>query len=246
MRNCLLFVGMALLLLCGAVMAGQDQVSDSACPANRAAEEGYNPFEAFHSVMAPAWHGAWPEKNYDALIAAAPKFTEIMGEIMKMKPDLNEVRMANFVSHRDDFAKIVNAYAEAAEKGDNEAVYALMPDVHEMFEQTAASLLPIHYPLVESIAMQARLITETHLPKENKQGIVDATDKLVEQVKYLDEDSIPQELSAKKDALLAQFADIRKITAKMKECCDKDDMETFRVHAEALDGRMKVIVQEYL
>ncbi len=245
MRNRLLLVIMALLLLCGTGFAGQDKV-DEQCPANRAAEAGYNPFEAFHSVMAPAWHGAWPKKDYDALIAAAPKFAEIMVEIMKMKPELNEVRMANFVSYRDDFSKIVKAYSDAAEKGDNEAVYALMPDVHEKFEQTASSLLPIHYPLVESIAMQARLITETHLPNENKEGVVEATGKLAEQVKYLDEESIPQELTGKKEALMAQFADIQKIAAKMKECCDKDDMENFRVHAAALDGRMKIIVKEYL
>jgi hypothetical protein len=237
---------MALLLVCGTVFAGQEKNAEAQCPANRAAEAGYNPFETFHSVMAPAWHGAWPKKDYDALFAAAPKFQEIMAEIMKMKPELNETRMANFVAYRDDFAKIVKAYAEAAEKGDQEAVYALMPDVHEKFEQTASSLLPIHYPLVESIAMQARLITETHLPDNNKEGIVEATDKLAAQVEYLDEDSIPDELTGKKEVLMAQFADIQKIAAKMKECCDKDDMENYKVHAEAFDGRIKMIVKNYL
>ena len=240
-----LFVLAAVLLLGCIVFAGQDE-AESFCPAKRAAEAGYNPFDGFHAVMAPAWHGAWPKKDYDALFAAAPKFTEQMVKIMELKPELNEKRLASFVAYRDDFAKIVKAYAVAAEKGDKEAVYALMPDVHEKFEQTASALLPVHYPLVESLAMQVRLITETHLPDKNKEGIVESTDKLAAQAKYLDEDTIPEELSENKEALMAQFAEIQKIAGQMKECCDKDDMEGVSKHAKAFDGKIKSFIKEYL
>jgi uncharacterized protein YqgV (UPF0045/DUF77 family) len=239
------YVVLAILLLCGPAFAGTG-ADESTCPAHRAGSAGHNPFGDFHEVMAPAWHTAWPAKDYDALFAAAPKFEKCLIAIMEMKPELREERLTVFAGHRDELAKVVKAYSEAVAKGDKEAVYTMMPDVHQKFEEAASALLPIHYPLVESLALVSKLIVETQLPGNDTTGIVVSTDKIAAQAKYLDEESIPTELKPRKDSLTVQFTELQKLATQMKECCDKRDMENYRKHAESFDGKIRSLIIDFL
>ena len=99
--------------------------------ADSAAAAGYTPFEAFHHIMAPAWHQAWPKKDYEALLAAGPKFAEAFVAIEQLKPKFKtEARQQAFIKHRKRFAELVKQYAEAGEHAPKK-IDRLRPDVGE-------------------------------------------------------------------------------------------------------------------
>jgi hypothetical protein len=241
----------ALMLLAPLAQAGDDEPKSrghAGCPAHRAAELGHNPFETFHEIMAPVWHGAWPEKDYDALLKAGPQFKERFASIAKMEPTFKtKDREEKFLKARDNFSKIVEMYAEAAEKGDKKTVYDLMPQLHDAFEMTATSLLPISYPEIEAMVITLNLITETHLPKNNMEGIVGSTETLMAKIDMLtDTSTIPVELKRMQTDILAEVTGMKKIAQKMKECCDKKDMKGYKEHTSKLDEKLKGFFEKYI
>ena len=51
------------------------------CPADKAAEHGYTAYDAFHKLMAPAWHTAWPAKDFGSLFKAGSEFASRIGAV---------------------------------------------------------------------------------------------------------------------------------------------------------------------
>jgi len=177
---------LALSVLTAGLTLGSDEPAGATCPASRAAEAGFDPFDGFHEVMAPAWHQAWPDSNFAELFAAGPKFQKAFQAVAEMTPRFKSTaREKVFAERRAALGELVQAYAEAAKAEDKDKVYALMPGLHEAFEQAAATLLPVHYPEFEGAVITLNLILETHLPKNNTEGITGSTETLVEKLKAL-------------------------------------------------------------
>lgn len=236
----------ALLLLVPCLAFAVDH-DESGCPADHAAKEGFTPFESFHHIMAPAWHEAWPAEDYDALIAYGPKFEESFKAIAAMKPKFKlQARQERFEQKRAHFAETVKTYAAAAAKGDKDAVYEMMPGLHEAFENTAGTLIPLEYKEIESINMVMRMILRKHLPENNTEGIVGSTETLVTKVNGLTEETIPEDMAEVKDDLMKRFTSFGEIASKMKECCEKEDMDAFAKHANALQADLDKLRQAYL
>lgn len=243
----LLVLVVAMCILCLSAMAGEPAHEESFCPAHRAAEQGHNVFEEFHSVMAPAWHNAWPAKDYEALIAVAPKFTESFAKVAAMNPEIKSPTKAErFQERRAALGKIIEEYAAAAEKGDNQAVYDLMPSLHDIFEQTASCLLPTRYVELQGLLMVSETILTNHLPAKNEEGITGSTETLMIQLDALNEETIPDDLQYFKADLLKQFTTLKESAQKVKECCDKKDMAGYEEHLTAFNGLVKEMVAQYL
>lgn len=232
------------VLLLSVAAAGADE---GGCPGHRAAKAGFEPFGEFHRILAPAWHGAWPDKDYEALLTAGPKFAEAFAGIAKLDPTFKTKKRAEqFKANRQAFAKIVKQYADAAEAGDKEKVYDLMPELHETFEQTASSLLPIHYPEFDVLVMTVNLLTETHLPNDSMEGIVGSTETLVAKIECLSKETIPEELSEKEKEIMADIAVMKRLITQMKEYCDKNDMDNYKARAESLNEKVNDFIKKYI
>jgi hypothetical protein len=241
-----IFVRLALvLLLCPAVLTASDE--KEVCPADKAAEAGQSAFEEFHNVMAPAWHTAWPEKDYEALLAAGPQFKKVFTHIVDSPlPEGSDAKKAYYVKCRDEFAELVDAYATAAEQGDKDKVYELMPELHEAFEKTAAATVRISYPQVDGLAVTIGLILNTHLPENNRNGIVGSTETLLTRLDGITEESLPSMLGWNTRDVMAEFSAMKGIAAKMKECCDSGDMESYATHAKDFNEKLKSFVATYM
>ena len=239
MRTLISLIILISFILMGSVMAQ--------CPANRAAEEGHDAYSEFHHVMAPAWHNAWPNKDYDALIEAGPQFVEKFEDIEKMKPVFKtDARKERYEENLKEFSRLVTAYAKAAETGDKDLVYKLMPDLHEAFENAAGSLLPIQYREIDGLYITTSLILENHLPKNNEEGINSSTETLVVKSKQLNKETIPEELKDKEKEILVVFDDMKKVIAEIKKCCDEKDMDSYKKNAEKLNGQLEKFISTYL
>ncbi len=230
-----------ILLIIASLLAGSIFAQESGCPADIAAKKGHNAFGEFHEIMAPVWHKAWPNKDFEALLAAGPLFAKKFIGIAEMKPDLKtETRTKTFLELRKQFKVLVEQFALACKNNDRELAYKLMPDLHDAFEMTASSVLPVHYPEISGIVITLNLILESHLPIDNKDGIIGSTETLAAKVKFLNEASIPDELKEQKDALIIEFKAIKETALLMKECCDNEEMALYKEHAKTLS---KLLIQ---
>ncbi len=238
----LFIIAAVLLMAVSASFAGE-----SSCPADRASKIGFDPFGDFHHLLAPVWHDAWPDKDYETLLAAGPKFEKLFEAIAEMSPKLHsEKKVETFNKNRTEFAEAVKKFAEACKAGDKEKAHELMPDLHDTFEMTASSLLPVHYPEFDGFIISFNLLNENHIPSNNIDGINGTVETLAAKVNGLNEKSIPTELQDNKAEILKDFAEINKIVLLMKECCDKKDMKKLKEHTTKLSLFLDDFVKKYI
>lgn len=217
------------------------------CPGDKAAEKGNNPFSTLHEVIAPAWHGAYPGRDFDALLAAGPKFEAAFAELKAWDPKLtSEAKKARYAGELAAFGELVAAYAEKAKAGDTEAVYALMPDVHTAFERTASSLVPVTYKEFDALVVALDLIKTKHLPEDNQEGITGSTERLVEVAGLLNKETLPHMLSWSSEEVLAELTQMQTIVADMKKCCDDKDMAKYREQMALLEAHTKAFQEKFL
>ena len=233
------------LLFVGAI--GGAWAQEASCPADRAAELGYQAFADFHAVMAPAWHRAWPDSDFTALFNAGPEFSRLFKPIGLMKPKFNSSsRRDAFLKNRQEFAQVVSDYFEACQKQDREQVYVLMPRLHSAFEATAALLVPISYPELEGIQITINLIKEHHLPEANRIGIEGSTATLAERASRLTIDQLPPDLAARRDEIAPRLEEVRAQIATLQRLLAADDMNGYSTALSGLESSVNRIIAEYL
>ena len=235
------------MLLCILLLIVIANADESGCPAHKATIYGFTAFKTFHHLISPLWHQAWPAKDYDALVAAGDDFKQVFAEVAKTEPkSRNKFRIREYETLRAKLGVLVENYAQAAAAGEKDKVYAILPELHNAFEITAAALLPIPYMEVHGLYVTSKLIVEKHLVENNVEGIQGSTEVVVTKVKYLTERSIPIELADQKDGLLAEFATLKDRAAKMKACCDESSMTEYRTHAVAMNQQLAALIEYYL
>lgn len=231
------------LLLIPAMVVAQGHV----CPSEHAANKGYSAFEEFHNVMAPAWHTAYPANDVKALYAAGPEFERLFPKIAEIEAKMHSpFRKAAFLTHREEFAKLVKEFATAAQASDSGAVMTIMPKLHDAFEMTASALAPMPYPQVDGILVTVGLILDQHMPLNNTEGIVGSTATLTEKMASLTPESLPEPLQPQKEEHVKEFAAWKLLAAEMQTCCDKNDMTGYRKAADSLRTKLSAFVEMYL
>lgn len=232
-----------MIVLAAATMVA---AAEESCPSTHAAKAGISQFEEFHSVMAPVWHGAYPDSNFDAMLAAGPEFTRTFKSIATIEADMKSVaRKAAFLTNRERFAALVKRYAAACAAGNKDSVYIIMPDLHDAFELTASACLPIAYPELEGITVTVNLILTNHLPKSNTEGIIGSTETLVTKCAGLTAKSIPEELRPHEKQIIAEFETITALAGQLQQCCDKNDMTKYRSLANDLHAKLAAFDATY-
>ncbi len=238
-----------LILICTVLLmaASVSFAGESSCPADRAKKIGFDPFGDFHHLLAPVWHNAWADKDFETLLAAGPKFEKLFAPIAEMNPKLkSEGKLEKFKKNRTEFAKAVKQFADACKAGDKEKAYELMPILHDSFEMTASSLLPLHYPEFDGFVISFNLLNENHIPTNNIDGIKGTVATLTDKLDGLNEKTIPAELVAEKANILKEFSAIKKMVALMQECCDNNDMAKLKDHAKELSLVLDKFVEKYI
>jgi len=235
-------IAIVLLSLVAAV-----QAEDKVCPADKAAKAGYSAFEAFHKVVAPCWHQAYPDKNYDSLIAAGPGFEKAMAGIAALEPKMKNVaRKGAFLMNREILAKCVKRYAAFAKEGQKDSVYAILPQLHEAFENCAGAYLPISYPEVEGIITTIDVILDTHIPKQNAEGIAGSTETLVTKTKALTTATLPESLKANEKQIVPEFVSFQAMAGQLQEASTKKDLAKVKQLASDLKAKLNAFQEAYL
>ncbi len=235
------------LLTVTAILLVTSMFAAAQCPADKANEGKKTPFSAFHEYMAPAWHTAYVDKDYDAMIKAADGFEKTFVDIAAIEPKMkNAKRKAEFLNNRENWAKILKQYVAFAKAGNKDSVYETLPALHDAFEMTAMAYNPIEYPELSGLLITTNLIVTKHVPAKNWEGITGSTTTLIDKVAELDEKSLPLDLKDQKEPLLKEFELIHKTVADMKTSCDKKDLDSYKKLAEQLNAKLNEMTETYL
>ncbi len=237
-----------LLLLCIIGVSAQEPAHDSGgCPAEQAAAKGMETLEKLHGVMAPAWHKAYPDKDYAALGEAMDRFAAMVPDVKKIVHPFKTVERAkNFNAARTQFIDLVQKGAAANKAGDKEVVYAVMPDIHTGFEEMAYYLLPLQFPEFEALHTVVVLMVETHLKNEDYDAIVTSLEALKIKRTELQDAALPEDLTSVEEQANSDVAAIGEACDKLEAACAGMNNDEIVECLNDLNGLCKKFEQDYI
>jgi hypothetical protein len=100
--------------------------------------------EAFHEIIYPIWHTAFPEKDIAALKGFVPEIDRLAAGVYgAMLPGILRDKDAKWQAVLAEFRKSVEAYAAAAKGTDDQALLDAAETLHARYEMLVRTIRPV-------------------------------------------------------------------------------------------------------
>ena len=127
-------LAVALALIAAAAVPAFTQETESAVPE----------LAAFHEVIYPIWHTAYPEKDIAMLKSLVAQVNELAGKVYAAKlPGILRDKQAKYDAGLAEFRKSVEAYNAAAKGADDKAMLDAAEVLHAKYEALVRTIRPV-------------------------------------------------------------------------------------------------------
>ncbi len=128
------YVAVMLVLVAAAAVPALAQETESAVPE----------LAAFHEVIYPIWHTAYPAKDIAMLKSLVPQVNELAGKVFAAKlPGILRDKQAKYDAGLAEFRKSVEAYNAAAKGTDDKALLDAAEVMHAKYEMLVRAIRPV-------------------------------------------------------------------------------------------------------
>lgn len=146
---------------------------------------------AFHEVIYPMWHNAYPDKDYEALKGFVPQIKASVESINNAKlPGILHERESEWKTSLKELNTVAETYYAAAEKNDHEALLEAAEKLHHEFEMMMRVIKPAIRELDE-YHQTLYIIYHKLYPAKKYDEIAGLTDNLIAKAEAVA--SFPQE-----------------------------------------------------
>ena len=155
---------------------------------------------AFHEIIFPIWHKAYPGKDVQALRGYVPRINELAAKVYTASlPGILRDKKDKWQEGVAQLKKSVDAYNAAAEGTNDQALLAAAETLHAMFEGLARIIVPV-IPEVDAFHQVLYVIYHKFLPDTDFASIRDAVPDLLVRAEAVVKAPLPPQMSAKKEA----------------------------------------------
>lgn len=211
---------LALFLAFSFAAAEPPTQENTECPAHQAADQNMKLFQSLHQVIAPAWHEYYPGKNLKALADAIFKLDGMLPEVKAYTHAFKtEERQAKFSDARSRFIELVGIGMEAKKNDDLNAVYDIIPELHESFEMMASNALPLSFPEYASLRTVVDLMIDMHLANKDYDAIVTSTEALKIKNEQFQKAALPADLTSVASQVKADISLINSQCRELENAC---------------------------
>ena len=196
---------------------------------------------AFHDVVYPLWHEAWPKKDVDALVAFRPNVESGVDAIAKAElPGILRDKKATWEAARSRLTTIAGEYAVAAGKKDGPALLSAAEGLHSQFESMVRIIRPV---LKELEAFHATLYVLYHrqLDPFAVEDVSQSVRTLKEKMEPLSAAALPERLKAKEPTFVAARAQLATAVDAAVASIEGKDEKAIRVAVDLLHTRYQEV-----
>jgi hypothetical protein len=230
-RTAVVLALVSLLLAVSALATTVDAQTEARVPA----------LSAFHDVIYPLWHDAWPKKDIDALAALAPKVDAGVEAIAKAElPGILRDKKATWETAVARLKAIGAEYGVAAGKKDGPALLAAAESLHAHFEKMVRIIRPA---LKELDAFHGTLYVLYHrqLDPFALDAVSQSAKTLKEKMGPLSAAALPERLKAKEAAFVAARGQLSSAVDAVVASLDGKDEKAIRAAVELLHSRYQEV-----
>jgi len=179
--------------------------------------------EAFHEIIYPIWHTAYPEKDIAALKGFVPEINKLAGKVFKAKlPGILRDKEVKWQAGLAEFRKSVEAYNVAAKGADDQALLNAAEILHARYEMLVRTIRPV---LMEIDDFHKALYVVFHksLPDKKFAEIKAVSGDLKFKAETVTKATLPKRIEAKSAAFQAASADLLMAATELETACRGDD-----------------------
>lgn len=163
---------------------------------------------AFHEIIYPIWHTAYPEKDYAALRKYVTDVNKLAAPIFTAKlPGILREKEAKWKEGVAVFKNAVDDYNTAAAGTDDQALLIAAEALHAKYEALVRTLAPVLKEM-DVFHQALYVVFHTYLPDKAYDKIRGAAADLVTKAEAITKATLPKRLDAKSDAFQKAAAEL--------------------------------------
>ncbi len=164
--------------------------------------------DAFHEVIYPIWHTAYPEKDVAALKSYVPEIDKLAANIYVAKlPGILREKEAKWKAGVAEFRKSVEAYDAAAKGADNEALLKAAEALHMRYEMLVRTIRPV-LPEMDAFHKALYVVYHTDVPGNNWDAVRKAAPDMRTKAEAVAKAQLSKRLEAKAAAFEGAAAEL--------------------------------------
>ncbi len=186
-----------LLIAAVAALAVLGAWAQEKAPATSETEGTVPELTAFHEIIYPIWHTAYPEKDIAALKSYVPKINELAANVYaaKLPPILHE-KEAKWQAGLAEFRKAVDAYGAAAKGTDEQALLNAAESLHMRYEMLVRAIRPV-LPEMDEFHKVLYVVYHKDLPDKKWDEVRKAAPVLLSKAEAVAKAQLPKRFEAK-------------------------------------------------
>jgi len=155
---------------------------------------------AFHEIIYPIWHTAYPDKDYAALRSYVPEVKRLAEAIYAAKlPGILHEKQAKWDQALAELRKSVDAYAAAAAGTDDAALLDAAEALHRRYEMMVRTIRPVLQE-VDEFHKVLYVVYHKDLPARDFAKIAGTSADLVIKAEAITKAALPKRLESKAPA----------------------------------------------
>lgn len=152
---------------------------------------------AFHEIIYPIWHTAYPEKDIAALKSYVPQVNDLAAKIYSAKlPGILREKESKWQAGVAEFRKSVEAYNAAAKGTDDKALLDAAETLHMRYEMLVRAIRPV-LPEMDAFHKVLYIVYHTYLPGKNWEDIRKTAPEMKAKAEAVAKAQLPKRLEAK-------------------------------------------------
>jgi hypothetical protein len=161
---------------------------------------------AFHEIIYPIWHTAYPEKDIAALKSYVPTVNELAAKVYAAKlPGILREKEAVWKAGLDKFKASVEAYNVAAKGTDDKAMLDAAEALHMRYEMLVRAIRPV-LPEMDAFHKELYVVYHSYLPEKKWDDIRKAAPGMKTLAEAVAKAQLPKRLEAKAEMFKAAAA----------------------------------------
>jgi hypothetical protein len=189
---------------------------------------------AFHDIIYPIWHTAYPDKDYAALRSYAPEVKRLAEEIFSAQlPGILREKQAKWDQAVAELKKSVETYLAAAAGTDDAALLGAAEALHMRYEITVRTIRPVLRE-VDDYHKVLYVVYHRHLPGKDYAKIAELSGDMLTKAEAVTRSTLPERLESKAQAFSAAAQELFEATKNLVETAKSKQGEAVAAAVEVV------------
>ena len=197
--------------------------------------------DAFHEVIMPMWHTAYPAKDYVALRGIAKDVEAGIAKIAAAKlPGILHDKEAAWTKGLAGLKAAGAAYAKAAAGTDNAALLVAAENLHTAYEAQVQVIRPV-VPEMNEFHQTLYVVQHTYVPAKKWAEVCKVSGELQAKAEAVAKATLPKRAAARSDAFKQASAALVTDARALAGACQANNMAAVEKATEALHARYEAM-----